>query len=152
MNIIMQQACRVAAFDPMHPLNNSKNNTGLRELPPAQPALIYYPYAASKEFPQVGTGGRNAMAGPVYYTDLYPKATRMPDYFNKKVIFYDWIRGWIKLLTLQPNGALDKMEPFMAGTKFNNVIDMETGPDGKIYLLEYGTGWFAKNKDAGLPV
>jgi cytochrome c len=42
------------------------------------------------------------------------------------------------------------MEPFMASTKFNNVIDMETGPDGKIYLLEYGTGWFAKNKDAGL--
>jgi cytochrome c len=138
------------AFDPMHPLNNSKNNTGLRELPPAQPALIYYPYAASKEFPQVGTGGRNAMAGPVYYTDLYPKATRMPDYFNKKVIFYDWIRGWIKLLTLQPNGALDKMEPFMASTKFNNPIDMETGPDGKIYVLEYGSGWFAKNKDAGI--
>jgi cytochrome c len=138
------------AFDPMHPLNNSRNNTGLRELPPAQPAFIYYPYAASTEFPQVGTGGRNAMAGPVYYTDMYPKATRMPDYLNKKVIFYDWIRGWIKLLTLQPNGALDKMEPFMASTKFNNPIDMETGPDGKIYVLEYGSGWFAKNKDAGI--
>ncbi|WP_374949335.1 ThuA domain-containing protein [Mucilaginibacter sp.] len=137
-------------FDPMHPVNNSRNNTGLVDLPPAQPAMIYYPYAASKEFPQVGTGGRNAMAGPVYYTDMYPKATRMPDYFNKKVIFYDWIRGWIKLLTLQPNGDLDKMEPFMAGTKFNNPIDMETGPDGKIYVLEYGSGWFAKNKDAGI--
>jgi cytochrome c len=138
------------AFNPLHPVNDSRNNTGLRELPPAQPAFIYYPYAASKEFPQVGTGGRNAMAGPIYYTDMYPKATRMPDYFNKKVIFYDWIRGWIKLLTLQPNGDLDKMEPFMAGTKFNNPIDMETGPDGKIYVLEYGSGWFAKNKDAGI--
>jgi cytochrome c len=138
------------AFDPLHPVNNSKNNTGLRDLPPAQPALIYYPYAASDKFPQVGTGGRNAMAGPIYYTDMFPKATRMPDYFNKKVIFYDWIRGFIKLLTLQPNGDLDKMEPFMAGTKFNNPIDMETGPDGKIYVLEYGSGWFAKNKDAGI--
>jgi len=27
---------------------------------------------------------------------------------------------------------------------------METGPDGKLYLLEYGSGWFAKNPDAGL--
>ena len=90
------------------------------------------------------------MAGPIYYTDMFPKATRMPDYFDKKVIIYDWIRGWIKLLTLQPNGDLDKMEPFMAGTKFNNPIDMETGPDGKIYVLEYGSGWFAKNKDAGI--
>lgn len=139
-----------APWDPMHPVNESRNNTGLRDLPPAQPALIYYPYAASPEFPQVGTGGRNAMAGPIYYTDMYPKGSRMPDYFNKKVIFYDWIRGFIKLLTLQPNGDLDKMEPFMAGTKFNNPIDMETGPDGKIYVLEYGSGWFAKNKDAGI--
>jgi cytochrome c551/c552 len=34
--------------------------------------------------------------------------------------------------------------------KFNSGIDMETGPDGRIYVLEYGSGWFAKNKDAGL--
>ncbi|MBK0378672.1 ThuA domain-containing protein [Mucilaginibacter segetis] len=138
------------AFDPQHPVNNSRNNTGIQNLPPAQPAFIWYPYGPSKEFPQVGSGGRTAMAGPAYYTDMYPEATRMPDYFDKKVFFYDWIRGWIKVLTLQPNGDLDKMEPFMAGTKFNAPIDMETGPDGKIYILEYGSGWFAKNKDAGL--
>jgi len=138
------------AFDPLHPVNNSRNNTGLKDLPPAHAAMIYYPYGVSKEFPQVGTGGRNAMAGPIYYTDMFPKTTRMPDYFDRKVIFYDWIRGWIKLLTLTPNGDLDKMEPFMQSTKFNNPIDMETGPDGKIYVLEYGSGWFAKNKDAGL--
>jgi cytochrome c len=95
-----------APWDPMHPVNDSKNNTGLRELPPAQPAFIWYPYAESPDFPQVGTGGRNAMAGPAYYTDMFPKATRYPDYFNKKVVFYDWIRGFIKLLTLQPNGDL----------------------------------------------
>jgi cytochrome c len=137
-------------FDPLHPINDSKNNTGLRELPPAQSAFIWYPYADSKEFPQVGSGGRTAMAGPIYYTDMYPKPFRMPEYYNKKVFFYDWIRGWIKVLTLQPNGDLDKMEPFMAGTKFNSPIDMETGPDGRIYVLEYGSGWFSKNKDAGI--
>lgn len=27
---------------------------------------------------------------------------------------------------------------------------METGPDGRIYVLEYGSGWFSKNPDAGL--
>ena len=32
----------------------------------------------------------------------------------------------------------------------HNCIDMEAGPDGKIYLLEYGTAWFQKNPDAGL--
>jgi cytochrome c len=58
-------------FDPKKPVNISQNNTGLRELPPAQPAFIGILYDRSEEFPQVGTGGRNAMAGPVYYADLY---------------------------------------------------------------------------------
>ncbi|MEO6290008.1 MAG: ThuA domain-containing protein [Ginsengibacter sp.] len=138
------------AFDPAHPVNDSRNNTGLRDLPPAQPAFIWYPYANSPEFPQVGTGGRNAMAGPVYYADDFPKETRFPDYYNKKLFIYDWIRGWIKAVTMLPNGDFDKMEPFMGHTKFSNPIDMEMGPDGRLYILEYGTGWFSRNQDAGL--
>lgn len=138
------------AFDPAHPVNNSRNNTGLTDLPPAQPAFIWYPYAESTDFPQVGTGGRNAMAGPVYYTDMWPKETRLPDYYNGKLIIYEWIRGWMKAVTMLPNGDFDKMEPFMEHTKLNNLIDMEVGPDGKLYLLEYGSGWFSKNPDAGL--
>jgi cytochrome c len=139
-----------AAFDPEHPVNNSRNNTGLRDLPPAQPAFVWYPYANSPEFPEVGTGGRNTMAGPVYYTDLFPDSTRYPDYYNGKLIFYEWIRGWMKAVTMLPNGDFDKFEPFAPGVKMNSVIDMEVGPDGRLYLLEYGTGWFTKNPDAGL--
>lgn len=138
------------AFNPAKPINNSRNNTGLQELPAVSPAFIWYPYAESKDFPQVGTGGRNAMAGPIYYTDMWPKDTRYPDYFNKKLFIYDWIRGWIKLVTMKENGDFDKMESFMGSTKFANPIDMELGPDGKLYILEYGSGWFAKNPDAGL--
>lgn len=137
-------------FDPEHPVNESRNNTGLRNLPPVSPAFIWYPYAASTDFPQVGTGGRNAMAGPVYYTDMFPKETRYPDYYNGKLFIYDWIRGWVKVVTMLPNGDFDMMEPFMEHTKFHNAIDMEVGPDGRLYVLEYGTAWFAKNDDAGL--
>lgn len=138
------------AFDPANPINDSRNNTGLTELPPAQPAFIWYPYAASPDFPQVGTGGRNAMAGPVYYTDMFPKETRLPDYYNGKLFIYDWIRGWIKAVTLFPNGDFSKMEPFFPSIDVNSLIDMEVGPDGKLYLLEYGSGWFSKNADSGL--
>lgn len=138
------------AFDPQKPVNNSRNNTGLRDLPPAQAPLIWYPYGASPDFPQVGTGGRNAMAGPVYYTDMYPKETRLPDYYNGKLFIYEWIRGWIKTVSLFPNGDFNKMEPFFPALKVASLIDMEVGPDGKLYLLEYGNGWFTKNADAGL--
>ncbi len=137
-------------FDPNNPVNNSRNNTGIKNLPPAMPAFIWYPYGYTKYFPQTATGSRNAMAGPVYYSDMFPKETRMPDYYNGKLFIYDWMRGWIKAVTMRPNGDFDKMEPFMENTKLANCIDMEMGPDGKIYLLEYGTGWFQKNPDAGL--
>ena len=138
------------AFDPRNPQNLSPNNTGIENLPPAQPAFIWYPYGASQEFPQVGEGGRNAMAGPVYYTDMYPEGKRLPEYYDGKLFIYDWIRGWIKVVTMQPNGNFDKMEPFMPETAFNAPIDMEVGPDGSIYILEYGSGWFSQNPDAGL--
>ena len=137
-------------FDPLRPVNDSRNNTGLRVLPPAQPAYIWYPYAESKDFPQVGSGGRTTMAGPVYYTDMFPDSTRYPEYYNGKLFFYDWIRNWIKVVTMRPNGDFDNMEPFMPDAKFNNISDMEVGPDGRLYVLEYGTGWFAKNDNAGL--
>lgn len=137
-------------FDAKKPINNSRNNTGLAELPEAKSAFIWYPYDASKEFPQVATGGRNAMAGPTYYNDMFPKETALPEYYNGKVIIYEWIRGWMKAVTLEPNGDFSKMEPFAPQIDLNNLIDMEVGPDGRIYLLEYGSGWFSKNDDSSL--
>ena len=137
--------------DPAKPINNSRNNTGLTELPPAQPAFIWYPYAVSMfDFPSLGAGGRTAMAGPVYYSDLYPKETRYPSYYDGKFFFYEWMRGFIKAVSMKANGDYDRMEPFMGHTKFNSAIDIEVGPDGRFYALEYGTGWFTKNADAGL--
>lgn len=138
------------AYDPDHPINDSRNNTGLRELPPAQPAMVYYHYGASAEFPQVASGGRNAMAGPAYYKDLYNGEGSLPDFYDGKVLVYDWIRGWMKSVELFPDGTFNKMIPFASDIKLSNLIDMEVGPTGRVYLLEYGTSWFTKNDDSGL--
>src|SRR5207244_3398681 len=54
-------------FDPAHPVNNSPNNTGLNELPPARSAYIWYPYAPAPDVPIVGPGGRTAEAAPVLH-------------------------------------------------------------------------------------
>ena len=137
-------------FDPERPINRSPNNTGIRELPPAQPAFIWYPYSVSDEFPELGSGGRTAMAGPVFNSSLYPDESRLPDYLSGKLFIYEWMRDWIKLVTMTPEGDYDRMEPFMDSTTFNAIMDMEIGPDGKLYLLEYGKGWFTKNPDSGL--
>ncbi|MXV16088.1 ThuA domain-containing protein [Hufsiella ginkgonis] len=139
-----------AKFDPAKPMNISVNNTGLKDLPPAQPAFIWYPYGKSKEFPDVGDGGRTAMAGPVYHSGKYPAATRYPSYYDDKLFIYEWVRNWIKVVTMKENGDYTGMEPFMPGLPLSAPVDMELGPDGRLYVLEYGKGWFAKNADAGL--
>jgi cytochrome c len=139
-----------ATFDPAKPINNARSNTGLKELPPSQPAFIWYPYKVTKDFTEMASGGRTAMAGPVFYSDMFPAETRLPDYYNGKFFIYEWMRNFIKVVTLKSNGDFYVMEPFMEKTKFSAPVDMELGPDGKLYILEYGTAWFSKNKDAGL--
>ena len=137
-------------FDPMKPINTSVNNTGIQELPPATPPLIWYPYAKSPDFPTVGEGGRNAMAGPTYYYEDYIGANKLPKYYDGKLITYDWIRSWMKAVTLDEKGNFAKMEPFLDFFTFSNPIDVEMGNDGSIYVLEYGKGWFSQNPDARL--
>ncbi|HXB30400.1 MAG TPA: ThuA domain-containing protein [Puia sp.] len=138
-------------FDPENPVNNSPNNTGLNNLPPAQKALIWYPYAESKEFPLVGTGGRCAMAGPVYHFEDFKKALRAyPKYYDGKLLIYEWMRGWIMAVTTDKNGDYLSMERFMPDYKFSNPMDMEFADNGDLYMLEYGSGWFSANDDARL--
>jgi cytochrome c len=133
------------------PTNDSPNNTGREKLPPFRKSLIWYPYDESPEFPIVGTGGRNAMAGPVYHYDMFTHAEhRFPEYYDEKLFIYDWMRNWIIAVTLDENGELQRLEPFLDSFQFNKIIDMEMGHDGNLYILEYGSDWFAENPDAAL--
>lgn len=139
------------AVNPSAPLNRSNNNTGLTQLPPAQPAFIWYPYSESPEFPELGTGGRNAIGGPIYYREDYPASGRnFPAYFNGRWFIADWMRNWIFSVEMDANGKLVKMEPFLSGESFSKPIDMTFGRDGALYLLEYGQYWRTDNNDAQL--
>ena len=138
-------------FDPAHPVNNSPNNTGLNVLPPARGAYIWYPYAASPEFPIVGAGGRAAAAGPVFHREDFRGAARpFPQYYDGKLFIYEFMRHWIMAVTMAPNGDLVSIERFMPGTQFSAPIEMEFAPNGDMYMLEYGTAWFQGNPDARL--
>jgi cytochrome c len=137
--------------DPSRPINDSKNNTGLQELPPAQPAMIWYGKDFSREFPLVGSGGASLMAGPVYYSDHFNDAPfKLSDYYNGKLFIYEWIRHWIMAVTLDSAGNYVRMEPFLPHLSFAAPMDVKFGPDGAMYVLEYGTNWFSKNTDAKL--
>lgn len=138
-------------FDPAAPVNNSIYNTGAKTLPPAQNAYIWYPYSRNRDFPMLGDGGRNAMAGPTYYTDLYPEKTRFPDYYNGKTIVYDWMRNWLMAVTPDSLGNFYHIEPIADSVKLTRPMDMLVDRrTGSIWLLEYGRQWYSSNEEACL--
>ncbi|MDX2191135.1 MAG: ThuA domain-containing protein [Bacteroidota bacterium] len=134
------------------PENNSPYNTGLKYLPKPTDAFIYYPYADSWEFPEVGKGGRTACAGPIYHFNDAEKSSsvRFPRYYDGKLFIFEWMRDWVKVVTTDKNGDYIKMEPFAPHLRFDHPTHMVFAPDGSLYYLEYGFIWYSQNENARL--
>ena len=138
-------------LDSANPVNTSPNNTGLRELPPAEPALIYYPYAASQEFPLVGSSSRCAIGGPVYHRSDFEDPERpFPPYYENKWLIADYSRFWIMTVTLDHNGNYKSMERFAPHYHPVQPLDIKFGPDGDLYILEYGSNPARSSKESKL--
>ncbi|MDW3649852.1 MAG: PQQ-dependent sugar dehydrogenase [Bacteroidia bacterium] len=135
-------------FNPQKLINDSPNNTGIQELPPAQESMIWFSYDSSDEFPWLGKGGVNPMAGPVFHAADY--AEGFPDYFEDKLFVYEWMRDWVYVVTMDENHQYVKAEAFMPETEFSHPMDMIFGSDGNLYVLEYGQKWNSQNLDARL--
>ncbi|MSU35297.1 MAG: glycosyl hydrolase [Pedosphaera sp.] len=136
------------AFDPALPVNDSRNNTGIRELPPAQPALIWYSPGPSTRFPEMGSGARSAMAGPVYHFNAQLKSSRkFPVEFDKALFLFEWERNWIRTARLDADGRLKAIQPFVPELPIRRPISMSFGPEGALYVIEWGTAWY-NNKDS----
>ncbi len=159
-------------FDPAHPRNTSRNNTGLVDLPPAVPAFIYWPYTASERWPELGEGGRTACAGPVFHwKPEFEKTNGFPQFFDRSLLFWDWQRPFIKWARLDADSNLSGIEPFTNGAiitanteeqlkkhkaavdsgaaNIKRPVDAAFGTDGCLYILDYGETWGA-NPDAAL--
>jgi cytochrome c len=129
------------------PVNHSPNNTGLVNLPPAKPAWLWYPYSPSIRFPLTGSGGRTACAGPFYHYRADLKSDRkLPKTYDGVQFIYEWERGWILAARTDESGA-PRLERFAPEVKLKRPVEMEIGPDGALYVIEFGTGW-ENNKDA----
>lgn len=128
-------------------INDSPRNTGLKELPPVNAATVWYPYAKSEQFPELGDGGRNSMAGPVIYQDGLEH--NFPAYFDGKPMWYDWVRARIMMITLDDNNKAVKLEPFLDSVKLSHPIDIKIGNQGDLYILNYGSAWYG-NTDGQL--
>jgi cytochrome c len=138
-------------FDCARPVNDSPHNTGLRNLPTVEQAEVVYTYGPSARFPELGTGGIGPMGGPAYHFDRRSdSATKWPADFDGKPLFYEWTRDYVKAFTLDDDDQVTAIEPVLPSIVFDNPMDLEFGPDGALYVLEYGDGYFAENPEAQL--
>ena len=96
----------------------------------------------------MGSGARSAMAGPVYHFDAALNSPhKFPADFDNALFIFEWERGWIRTVRLNAEVQLKKIQSFLPQVKFKRPIAMSFGPDGALYLIEWGTAWY-NNKDA----
>ncbi|MEH0828231.1 MULTISPECIES: ThuA domain-containing protein [unclassified Micromonospora] len=144
-----------AKFNCAAPVNNSPNNTGLTTLPAARPALVWYAYSASTQFPEVGTGGGGPMSGPVYdYDPANPRISKFPAYFEGKWIVYELTRKWFKTLSTHTTaqtftnarfgptkvGDLQSINGIFGDMSWVQPFEAEFGRDGSLYVIDFGAG------------
>jgi cytochrome c len=159
-------------FNCNRPTNDSRNNTGLRTLPQVVWPEVWYSYPAGDEglFPELleqrGGDGIGPMGGPAYEFDSENRSPfRFPRVFDGHPLFYEWTRDYVKVFELnRPSGGrLEAIHHLFGGATTNNPddpgnpnviqdnpMDMEFGPDGALYTLEYGDGFFAELPEAQL--
>jgi glucose/arabinose dehydrogenase len=119
------------------PTNNSFRNTGQQTLPAARPAWIRYGFDSSP--PEFGGGSESPMGGPVYrYDAALNSPVKFPQSLDGRYFAGEYGRQWIKAITVNSNGTYGEISAFpWTGTQ---VMDMAFGPDGALYVLDYGTG------------
>ncbi|MFI1397061.1 lectin [Streptomyces sp. NPDC020681] len=135
-----------AKFDCGAPQNTSPRNTGLTDLPAAQPAWIPYDGGSVPEF---GTGSESPMGGPVYRYDAASTSdVKFPEAYDGDFFAGEFGRRWIKRIEQGTDGAVQSINPVpWTGTQ---VMDLAFGPDGALYVLDYGTGYFSGDQNSAL--
>ena len=114
------------------------------------PAAIWYSYTPSPTSPyvQMQGGGGTAIAGVVYDRPA-SGALRLPETFDGQFLWGEFSRDQLWRVPVAADGDLDAspatLQPVLVplfGTTptLRNPIDAAVGPDGAVYLVEYGNG------------
>ncbi|GAA0477456.1 PQQ-dependent sugar dehydrogenase [Streptomyces olivaceiscleroticus] len=134
------------SFDCAAPKNTSVHNTGLTDLPPAQPAWIPYD---NDSVPEFGSGSESPMGGPVYRYDANSDSkVKFPESYDGDFFAGEFGRQWIKRIEQDADGKVQSINPVpWSGTQ---IMDMSFGPDGALYVLDYGLSWFGGDEHSAL--
>ena len=170
-------------YDCDHLKNESPNNDGLVNIPPAEPNNIWYsPQGGAPDYPRnadgvpsydvkqatyllpwLKGGGQATMDGPVYRFDPTVKSSvKWPQYWDGKWFVADFYDASNPRHAVQMNPAnmgagglpihadsLRKIIPIGDGG-IRNLMDWKFAPDGSLYVLDYGRGFFNSDSQSAL--
>ncbi|MDD9206390.1 PKD domain-containing protein, partial [Georgenia sp. 10Sc9-8] len=134
------------------PTNDSPNNTGLEQLPPAIPATIWYQNNGQlSNAPEIGNGGA-PMAGGVYvYDEELDSERKWPAYWDGKAMFAEWNTGELFSFQLtEDSSEVVDVNRILASMSFARPHALEWGADGALYMIEWGSGFGGNNADSGI--
>ncbi|WP_112238196.1 ThuA domain-containing protein [Kribbella monticola] len=139
-----------ATFDCNAPVNNSPNNTGLTQLPAAIPATMWMGKSSSG-VPEIGGSGAPMTSGAYKFNPDSTSDRKWPEYFDGKAVFADWNDN--RLFSVQLTDDRSKVADVSRMLQEMNFIRphaLQFGPDGALYVIEWGSGFGGNNADSGL--
>ena len=146
-----------------------RDNQGPPNGPLGTPCFEYYngswnnvlPSPCPQLFPELFTGGVGPHGtAPYDFDPSNPSPTKFPPYYDGSFIIGEFTQDTMREVKLDSQGRVFKINqalncgpappnparPFLC----DNPMDMEFGPDGNLYLLTYGDGFFNINPDAAM--
>ncbi|WP_299924526.1 ThuA domain-containing protein [uncultured Nocardioides sp.] len=141
-----------AAFDCANPVNDSPNNTGLTDLPPAKAAVMWQSNNASLTgTPEIGSSGGPMTSGTYSYDPDLASDRKWPAYFDSKAIWADWNNSRLFTVQLNEAGTDDAdINRFLPNLPMRRPHALQFGPDGALYMIEWGSGFNGNNTDSGI--
>ncbi|MFI9756371.1 ThuA domain-containing protein [Streptomyces sp. NPDC051963] len=139
-----------AAFDCSAPVNDSPNNTGVTKLPAAQPAELWMGKSTTG-VPEIGPSGAPMTSGAYDYDARLDNDRKWPAYYDGKAVYGDWNDG--RLFAVQPDRgrtAVSDVNALLPGMEFTRPHALQFGPDGALYVIDWGSGFGGNNADSGI--
>jgi PKD repeat protein/plastocyanin len=133
------------------PVNNSPNNTGITNLPAAKPAAMWLGYTETDpRVPGLGGGGAPT-GGPRYqYDPDLDNPAKFPEFYDEHWFIGEWNNGWLRTATLNANGDATGVFQTPFEDTFFRPHEIEFGPDGALYVIDWGSGFNGNNQNSGI--
>ncbi|MEV5965478.1 ThuA domain-containing protein [Kribbella sp. NPDC051952] len=139
-----------ATFNCNAPVNESPNNTGITQLPAAIPADLWMGKSTTG-VPEVGGSGAPMTSGAYQFNADSTSDRKWPAYFDGKAVWADWNDS--RLFSVQLNddrtGVAD-VSRMLQEMNFIRPHALQFGPDGALYVIEWGSGFGGNNADSGI--